>query len=101
MGDTVFSQSGDTTTDAFVCFNKGTQLLKVDVFSRDKVSNVIIVGCPTMEQGLFLEVLVFLRVLFGVGLLSSAIGFFRASGQSFHIPVNPWLVESCFPHSNT
>ena len=35
-------------------------------------------------------------VLMGVGLLSSAsaIGFFLTSGESFNIPVDPWLVES-------
>ena len=72
MGDTIFSQWGDTTAVTFLCFNKGPQLLWVTVFSRDKVFNVVVVGLPTMELGLFLEFLVFLFVLMGVGLLQGS-----------------------------
>ena len=43
-----------------------------------------------MVLGLFLEFLVFLFVLMLVGLLSTVIGFFLASGESFHVPVDPF-----------
>ena len=34
----------------------------------------------------------------GIGLSSSTIGFFLASGESFRIPVDSWLTESGRSH---
>ena len=34
----------------------------------------------------------------GIGLLSSGISIFLASGESFHIAVDPWLAESGRSH---
>ena len=43
---------------------------------------------------LFLKILVLLYVLAEACLLNTAKSFLLAPGQSFNVPVNPWLVES-------
>ena len=92
MSNTVSSQWGDTAAITLLCFNEGPLLLWVAVISRDKVFNIVVVGFPTVELGLFLEVLVFLDVLMGIGLLSSAIRFFLRLESLFALRlIHGWL----------
>ena len=64
-----------------------TKLLRVAIFSRDNVFNIVVVGISAVKLGLLLKILVLLNVVASIGLLGSAIVFFLPSGEYFQIPV--------------
>ena len=83
VGNVISSQWGDSATITFLGFYKRSKLLRVAIFSRDNVFNIVVVGFPAVKLGLLLKNLVLLNVLASIGLLGSAIGFFSSVWRVF------------------